>query len=196
MLYNRVTGHNGHKPKRPQPKRPQTETATNRNGHKLERPQTGTATNRNGHKPERPQTGTATNRNGHKPKRPQTGTATNWNGHISCHQNKYDGESPIGNDDIHYKLHRNRSGDRPSSGSIMTISLVTHTVAGLGTTSWQCDRPRYDVAYVELITAFNIVGCLWNPQELMAISTRLCLQHTRWICRNFFQAMDWNEWLC
>ena len=106
-----VTGHNGHKPKRPQPKRPQTETATNRNGHKPERPQTGTATNRNGHKPERPQTGTATNRNGHKPKRPQTGTATNRNGHISCHQNKYDGESPIGNDDIHYKLHRNRGKD-------------------------------------------------------------------------------------
>ena len=89
-----------------------------------------------------------------------------------------------------------RSGDRPSSGSIMTISLVTHTVVGLGTISWQCDRPRYDVAYVELITALNIVGYLWNPQELMAISTRLYLQHTRWICRNFFQAMDWNEWLC
>ena len=110
-----VTGHNGHKPKRPQPKRPQTETAKNSNGHKPERPQTETATNRNGHKPERPQTETATNRNGHKLKWPQTGTATNRNGHISCHhhischQNIYDGESPIGNDDIHTKLHRNRS---------------------------------------------------------------------------------------
>ena len=49
------SGHNGHKPKRPKPKRPQTGTATNRNGHKPERPQT-----------ERPQTETATNRNGHK----------------------------------------------------------------------------------------------------------------------------------
>ena len=29
--------------------------------------------------------------------------------HISYHQNKYDGESPLGNDDIHAKLHRNRS---------------------------------------------------------------------------------------
>ena len=76
-----VTGHNGHKPKRPQPKRPQTETATNRNGHKPERPQTGTATNRNGHRPKRPQTETATNRNGHKPERPQTETATDRNGH-------------------------------------------------------------------------------------------------------------------
>ena len=76
-----VTGHNGHKPKRPQPKRPQTETATNRNGHRPERPQTETATDRNGHKPERPQTETATDRNGHKPKRPQTGTATNRNRH-------------------------------------------------------------------------------------------------------------------
>ena len=101
MLHT-VTGHNGHKPKRPQPKRPQTETATNRNGHKPERPQTETATNRNGHKPERPQTRTATNRNGHRPERPQTETATSVvTHHISCHQNKYDGESPIGNDDIH-----------------------------------------------------------------------------------------------
>ena len=105
----RVTGHNGHKPKRPQPKRPQTETATNRNGHKPERPQTETATNRNGHKPKRPQTGTATNRNGHRPERPQTETATSVvTHHISCHQNKYDGESPIGNDDIHARLHRNQ----------------------------------------------------------------------------------------
>ena len=76
-----VTGHNGHKPKRPQPKRPQTGTATNRNGHKPKRPQTewpqtGTAT-----KPERPQTGRATNRNGHRPERPQTETATDRNGH-------------------------------------------------------------------------------------------------------------------
>ena len=84
-VHCRVTGHNGHKPKWPQPKRPQTETATNRNGHKPERPQTETATNRNGHRPERPQTETATNRNGHKPERPQTETATNRNGHISCH---------------------------------------------------------------------------------------------------------------
>ena len=64
------------------------------------------------------------------------------------------------------------------------------------TISWQCDRPRYDVAYVELITALNIVGYLLNSQELMAISTRLCLWHTRWICRIFFQAMDSNELLC
>ena len=63
------------------------------------------------------------------------------------------------------------------------------------TISWQCDRPRFDVAYVELITALNIVGYLWNSQELMAISTRLCLQHIRWICRIFFQAIDSNELL-
>ena len=49
-----VTGHNGHKPKRPQPNRPQTETATNRNGHRPKRPQTETATNLNGHKPDSP----------------------------------------------------------------------------------------------------------------------------------------------
>ena len=79
-----------------------------------------------------------------------------------------------------------RSGDRPSSGSMMAISLVTHTVAGLGTISWQCDRPQYDIAYVELITALSIVGYSWNSQELMAIPTRLCLQHPRWICRIFF----------
>ena len=59
------SGHNGHKPKRLKPKRPQTEIATNRNGHRPGRPQTETATDRNGHKPKRPQTGTATNRNGH-----------------------------------------------------------------------------------------------------------------------------------
>ena len=41
------------------------------NGHKPKRPQTGTVTDRNGHKPERPQTQTASNRNGHKPERPQ-----------------------------------------------------------------------------------------------------------------------------
>ena len=75
------SGHNGHKPKWPKPKRPQTETATNRNGHRPKRSQTETATNRNGHNPERPQTESATNRNGHKPKWPQTGTATNRNGH-------------------------------------------------------------------------------------------------------------------
>ena len=61
---------------------------------------------------------------------------------------------------------------------------------------WQCDRLRYDVAYIELIIALNIVGYVCNSQELMAISTRLCLQHTRWICRNFFQAMDSNGLLC
>ena len=99
-----VTGHNGHKPKRPQ-----TGTAIDRNGHKPKRPQTGTATDRNGHKPKRPQTGTATNRNGHRPERPQTETATSVvTHHISCHQNIYDGEFPIGNVDIHAKLHRNR----------------------------------------------------------------------------------------
>ena len=65
------SGHNGQKPKRPKPKRPQTETDTNRNGHKPERPQTETATNRNGHRPERPQTETATNRKDLKPERPQ-----------------------------------------------------------------------------------------------------------------------------
>ena len=70
-LFYSVSGHNGHKPKRPKPKRPQTETATDQNGHKPKRPQTETATNRNGHKPKRPQTEKATNRNGHKPKRPQ-----------------------------------------------------------------------------------------------------------------------------
>ena len=63
------SGHNGHKAKRPKPKRPQTETATNRNGHRPKRPQTETATNRNGHKPKRL----------FKPERPQTGTATNTN---------------------------------------------------------------------------------------------------------------------
>ena len=68
-----VTGHNGHKLKRPQPKRPQTGTAT-----------TETATNRNGHKPKRPQTGTATNRNGHRPKRPQTETTTQNDIPIYC----------------------------------------------------------------------------------------------------------------
>ena len=77
ILSNDATdsGRNGHKPKRPKPKRPQTETATNRNGHRPERPQTETATNwkatdRNVHKPE-----------GHKPKRPLTETATSRNKH-------------------------------------------------------------------------------------------------------------------
>ena len=55
----RVTGHNGHKPKRPQPKRPQPK-----------RPQTKKATDRNGQKPKQPQAGMATNQNGHKPKWP------------------------------------------------------------------------------------------------------------------------------
>ena len=66
------SGHNGHKPKRSKSKWPQTEKATNRNGHKPKRRQTEKATNRNGQKPKRPQTETATDRNGHKPKRPQT----------------------------------------------------------------------------------------------------------------------------
>ena len=81
LVYRLDSGHNGHKPKWPQPKRPQTGTATNRNGHRPTRPQTEMATDRNGHKPKRPQTGTATNQNGHKPERPQTGTATNRNRH-------------------------------------------------------------------------------------------------------------------
>ena len=51
-----VTGHNGHTPKRPQPKRSQTETATNRNGQRPKRPNTES------HKPKRPETETATNR--------------------------------------------------------------------------------------------------------------------------------------
>ena len=63
-----VTGHNGHKPKRPQQKRSQTETATNRNGHKQKWPQTEMATNQKGHRPKQPQTETATNRNGHSQK--------------------------------------------------------------------------------------------------------------------------------
>ena len=86
-IFAKVSGHNGHKPKRPKPKRTQTETDTDRNGHKPKRTQTEKATNRNGHKPERPQTETDTDRNGHKPKRPQTETATNWVGkspNINC----------------------------------------------------------------------------------------------------------------
>ena len=70
MYIETVAGHNGHKPNRPQPKRPQTGTATNRNGHKRGRPQTETATNRNGHEPKKPQTETATNQISHKPERP------------------------------------------------------------------------------------------------------------------------------
>ena len=106
---------------------PQTGTATDRNGHKPERPQTETATNQNGHKPERPKTRTATNRNGHRPERPQTETATSAvTHHISCHQNKYDGESPIGNGDIHAKLHRNRSKgwNARTCNSIQVINLT------------------------------------------------------------------------
>ena len=80
----RVTGHNGHKPKRQQPKRPQTGKATNRNGRK---PKTGMATNRKGHRPKRPQTETATNRNGHRPRQPKTKTATNRNGHTRWYPN-------------------------------------------------------------------------------------------------------------
>ena len=69
-----VTGHNGHKPKRPQ-----TEMATNRKGHKPKRPQTGTAINRNGNRQKRPQTKMATNRNGHKLESPQSETTTGQN---------------------------------------------------------------------------------------------------------------------
>ena len=89
LIYSipKVTGHNGHKPKRPQPKRPQTETATNLDGHRPKRPQLkrlqiGTATDRNRHKPKRPQTETATNQN----KRPQTEkdtTVVNCNGRVT-----------------------------------------------------------------------------------------------------------------
>ena len=68
----------------------------------------------------------ATDRNGHKPKRPQTGKATNRNGHISCHQNIYDGESPIGNDDIHAKLHRNRS-KRWNARTCNSIQVINWT---------------------------------------------------------------------
>ena len=57
IINSKISDHNGHKPERPKPKRPQTETDTTRNGHKLKRPLTGTATNRNGHKPERTQRG-------------------------------------------------------------------------------------------------------------------------------------------
>ena len=81
-----------------------------------------------------------------------------------------------------------RSGDKPSSGSIMAISPVTHTVAG------QCDQSRYDVAYVELITALNIVGYLCNSQELMVMSTRPCLQNIRRICRKLFPG-DGFKWI-
>ena len=66
----RVTGHNGQKPKRPQSKRPQTETATSRDGHRPKRPQTEMATDWNGHKPKLPQTEKSTYRKDHKPKWP------------------------------------------------------------------------------------------------------------------------------
>ena len=100
---------------------------TGHKGHKPKRLQTEMAINRNGHKPERPQTGTATNRNGHKPKRPQTETATSVvTHHISCHQNKYDGESPIGNDDIYAKLHRNRSNGW-NARTCNTIQVINWT---------------------------------------------------------------------
>ena len=66
---------NGNRSWRPQTetastKRPLTETATNRNGHKQKRPQTGKATDLKGHKPKSSQTETATDRKGQKPKRP------------------------------------------------------------------------------------------------------------------------------
>ena len=94
-IHSWVTGHNGHKPKRPQPKRPQTEMAKNRNGHKPKRPQAETATDRNGHRPKRPQTGRATNQSGHRPERLQTETATSVvTHHISCHPQRVDA-SPI-----------------------------------------------------------------------------------------------------
>ena len=53
LVHPKVSGLNGYKPEWPQPKRPQTETATTRNGHKPTRSQTETVTNRNGHKQER-----------------------------------------------------------------------------------------------------------------------------------------------
>ena len=151
-----VTGHNGHKPKRPQPKRPQTETATNRNGHRPKRPQTETATNRNGHKPERPQTRKATNRNGHRPERPQTETPTSVvTPHISCHQNKYDGESPIGNDDIHanFVLSTNRNGHKPKRPQTGTATNrnghrperpQTETPTSVVTPHISCHQNKYD----------------------------------------------------
>ena len=49
QIFKKVTGHNGHKPKRPQTERPQTGTATIQKGHRPKRAQTGKATNRNGH---------------------------------------------------------------------------------------------------------------------------------------------------
>ena len=60
----RVTGQNSQKPKRPQPKRSQTDKAPNRNGHRPKRPQSETDTNWNGHRPERPQTETVFGRLG------------------------------------------------------------------------------------------------------------------------------------
>ena len=59
------SGHNGHKPKRP--KQPQTETATDREGHKPKRSQTEAATNRNGHSSK-----------DHRQKRLQAEMARNW----------------------------------------------------------------------------------------------------------------------
>ena len=79
-----------------------------------------------------------------------------------------------------------RSADMPLHEPAMAYFSEVVSSRSMMTISWQCDRPRYDVAYVELISALSIVGYLWNSQELMAISTRFCLQHARWICRNFF----------
>ena len=67
-----VSGHNGHKPKRPKPKRPQTERPHAKTATDLK------STSRNGHKPQWPQTETATKRDGHNPERPQTETAINY----------------------------------------------------------------------------------------------------------------------
>ena len=50
------------------------------------------------------------------------------------------------------------------------------------------------VAYVELITALSTVWYLWNSPKLMAISTRVYLKHTRWICRNVFPG-DGFKWI-
>ena len=79
-----VTSQNVDKPKRRQPKRPQTGTSTNRNAtnqnvYKPKRRQTKRSTNQHVDKPKHRQTDTSTNRNVEKPKRWQTETSTNKN---------------------------------------------------------------------------------------------------------------------
>ena len=81
-----------------------------------------------------------------------------------------------------------------SDGLFSEVVPTDYLLITCSTISWQYDRPRYDVAYVELIAALNIIGYLWNSQELMAILTRLCLQHTRWMCLNFFPG-DGFKWI-